>query len=37
MLRPFIQSGLAIAAAMSVLVGLDGALLSPAFAAGGVN
>jgi NAD(P) transhydrogenase subunit alpha len=35
MLRRFIQSGLAIAAAMSVLVGLDGALLSPAFAAGG--
>jgi len=35
MLRRFIQSGLAIAAAMSVLVGLDGAYLSPAFAAGG--
>jgi NAD(P) transhydrogenase subunit alpha len=35
MLHRFIQSGLAIAAAMSVLVGLDGAYLSPAFAAGG--
>ena len=35
MLRPYIQSGLALAAATGVLIGLDGAFLSPAFAAGG--
>jgi len=35
MLRSIVQSGLAIAATFSVLIGLDGALLSPAFAAGG--
>jgi NAD(P) transhydrogenase subunit alpha len=35
MLRPYIQSGLALAAAAGVLIGLDGAFLSPAFAAGG--
>lgn len=35
MLRPFIQSGLALAATLVVLLGLDGALLSPALAAGG--
>ncbi|MHA1165675.1 MAG: proton-translocating transhydrogenase family protein [Alphaproteobacteria bacterium] len=39
MLRSFIQSGLqsglALAAAAGVLIGLDGAFLSPAFAAGG--
>jgi len=34
MLRPYIQTGLAIAATLGVLIGLDGILLSPAFAAG---
>jgi len=34
-LRSYIQTGLAIAAALALLIGLDGAFLSPAFAAGG--
>ena len=34
MLRAYIRSGLAIAVTLGVLIGVDGALLSPAFAAG---
>ncbi len=34
-LRPYIRSGLALAATLAVLTGLDGAVLSPALAAGG--
>jgi len=34
MLRAYIRSGLAIVATLGVLIGFDGALLSPAFAAG---
>jgi len=37
MLRAYIRSGLAIAVTLGVLIGLDGALLSPAFAAGGAS
>jgi len=33
-LRPYIRSGLALIAALSVLISLDGSFLSPAFAAG---
>ncbi len=34
-LRSYVQSGLALAATLAVLTGLDGAVLSPALAAGG--
>jgi NAD(P) transhydrogenase subunit alpha len=34
-LRSYIQSGLALAVTLAAFIGLDGAFLSPAFAAGG--